>query len=203
MQGRIARTEINLAVLRAAAACLRQGDFGALRELGFGLEEIEAVRGLTLDQVDRLADALAEAHVLRVRLDRPAFWSLMARLRAERGREEVQRELLLRGAPQEMMEALYGIGPKRYARLRRGLGAPPGVGRPAEPGESEARRVWQVWAAMGEPTEMPPEDWLALCTRAGVSARTAWRLVARWTARAGDEPAPIGAAAPATAEAAP
>ncbi len=174
--------DLNLAVLQCAAACLRAGDWATLRELGFGRPEIDAVRSLTLDQLDRLADH-GRGHVLRVRLDRRAFWALVDEIRLERGREDVQIELLRRDAPQDMMEALFGIGPKRYARLRRGLEVPQATGRPAEPSEDEARRVWQAWEALGERTDLEPHEWLALCERAGVNARACWRLLVRWTTR--------------------
>ena len=174
-------SELNVAVLRCAAASLRRGDLATLRDLGFGVAEIDAVRGLTLDQMDRLAER-AEGHVLQVRLNRQAFWDLIDELRAERSDEEAQMALLRRDAPQEMMEVLYGMGPKRYTRLRRNLDMPPAVGRPAEPTEAEARRVWQAWEALGADTDMSAVEWLRLCDRAGVSCRVAWRLVARWAA---------------------
>ena len=172
--------ELTYAVLRYAADCLQEGDWPALRDLGFGPKEIEALRNLTLAELGLLARRLA-GHALKARLDRPAFWAVLDQVRWEHEHRALRMEFVRRDAPAEMMQALFGMGAKEYAACRRAAEMPPSVGRPSEPDEETAHRVWQAWQDAGvEPGQAGPRDWLAVADATGVSLRVIWRLVQRW-----------------------
>ncbi len=178
----MARKEFELAeaVLSYAAGCMSEGDWPALRDMGFGPQEAEALQELTFLEFAALARKLA-GHVLQVQLDRTAFWVVMRQVRYEAARQRLRAEFIRADAPSDMMEALFGMGPKEYARVRRALGAPPGVGRPAEADEETARRIWLAWSAADtEPDGASPEQWLDVARQADAPLRTVWRLGQRW-----------------------
>ena len=172
--------ELTFAVLRYAADCLHEGDWPALRDLGFGPREAEALKDLTLSELGLLARRLA-GHALKAQLDRPAFWAVMDQVRWEHEHRALRMELIRRDAPAEMMQALFGMGAKEYAACRRAQEMPPSVGRPPEPDEETARKVWLAWQDAGcEPERARPDHWLAVADATGVPLRVVWRLVQRW-----------------------
>jgi hypothetical protein len=144
----MARKEYDLtqAVLRYAAACAREGDWTALRDIGFGQRAAETLDALTLGELQRL-ECKMHGHILQVRLDREAFWHVIQQIERETRWTRVKRELLRRDAPAEMMESLFGMGHKKYTACRKLVGAPRAVGRPAEPDEATAHRMWLAWNA--------------------------------------------------------
>ena len=59
----------------------------------------------------------------------------------------------------------------------------PAVGRPAEPDEAGAHRLWRAWQdRVGEvqDTQLSGEDYLALREFSGVDLRAIWFLTQRW-----------------------
>ena len=103
-----------------------------------------AKRALSLD--DRYRMASLRAHCLSIRLDRKLFRPMIERLRALRESEALQMEPIKADAPSERMRRCFGLGGLEYARLRRMLVASPAVGRPPEPDEDTAHRLWRELA---------------------------------------------------------
>lgn len=176
--------ELTHAVLRYASACARTGDWSALRDMGFSEAEVDALHGLSLGELAALERGIA-GHVLRVELDRPAFWLVVEQVRRQSRDETMKLELIRRDAPAEMMERLFGMGMKEYSACRRRLRAPRGVGRPPEPDEATARDVWLAWKQLQKGrrnAHLDPAGWIALQDQTGASLRVVWRLVGRWMA---------------------
>jgi hypothetical protein len=89
-----------------------------------------------------------------------------------------------------MMQALFGMGVKEYTFARRVIGAPPGVGRPPEPTEEQARVIWLAWESLGlEPSLAPPKVWLELAKNLDLPLRLIWRVTQRWYGADDDEAA--------------
>lgn len=175
--------EANLTIeaLMFANRCLEEADQSALREMGFGPREIDELQRLTIADLNRLGAICA--HVLRVGLNREAFWHMIERIKQHRASEEMQEMLIKADAPQEMMQALFGVGAKEYTRRRRQMALEPAVGRPAEPDEDKAHALWEAWQALveGEDVELlAAEDYLALKVDTGVGLRAIWYLTRRW-----------------------
>lgn len=178
----MARKEFELthAVLRYAASCLSEGDWSALRDMGIGPKEAEALKVITISELTNLERKLA-GHVLRVELDREAFWTVVEQIRREAELQQLRMEFIQLGAPSDMMQALFGMGVKEYTFARRVLGTPPGVGRPPEPTEDEARAVWLAWEKLGlEPNLATPAVWRELVKETGLQLRLIWRVTQRW-----------------------
>ena len=156
-----------------AARCLAEGDSHALRHLNFGTREVEALRGLTVTDIERAATL--RGHFLEIRLDREAYWQIIAHLERERAAEAVQHALIRADAPLEMLELLFGIGAREHAVLCALLGVRPSVGRPPGADEATTHRLWAAYQArIGEGSSGPlaPADYLALHRETGAPLRT-------------------------------
>jgi len=174
------------AVLRYAVCCLADGDREALRAMNFGPEEIEALRGMHLGDLPRLASL--GAHCLEIDLNRQVYWTLLAHLQRERDAEALQRDLIKADAPFEMMQTFFGLSSREYTRLRRLLTPDPAIGRPPEPDEATSHALWRAWSehTKNDPTApLTPEEYLALSHETGASMRAVWHLTQRW-AECGD-----------------
>jgi len=174
--------ELITAVLMYAIRCLAEGDQAALRNMNFGPREIEALREMNLADLYRV-DSL-RAHCLDIVLNRNVYWPMIEHLRRQRESEELQQTLISADAPLEMMHTLFGLGSREYTRLRRMLTVAPSVGRPAEPDEDGAHRLWHAWAGR-KPSDddgpLAPGAYLALHQETGVSMRAIWTLTQRWS----------------------
>jgi hypothetical protein len=187
----MARKEFELthAVLRYLASCLSEGDWSALRDMGIGPKEAEALRGISLSELTNLERKLA-GHVLHVELDRDAFWTVVEQIRRESELHRTRMQLISLDAPSDMMQALFGMGVKEYTFARRVIGSPPGVGRPPEPTEEQARVIWLAWESLGlEPSLAPPKVWLELAKNLDLPLRLIWRVTQRWYGADDDEAA--------------
>ena len=187
----MARKEFELthAVLRYLASCLSEGDWSALRDMGIGPKEAEALRGISLSELTNLERKLA-GHVLHVELDRDAFWTVVEQIRRESELHRLRMRLISLDAPSDMMQALFGMGVKEYTFARRVIGAPPGVGRPPEPTEEQAREIWLAWESLGqEPSMVSPRVWLELAESMDLPLRLVWRVTQRWYCAGNDEAA--------------
>lgn len=173
--------ELVTAVLLYAMRCLAEGDQHALRSMGFGAREIEALKDLSLEDLYRVASL--PAHCLAIRVDRELFWPMMERLRQARESKALQRELVKADAPFEMMRRFFGLGGREYTRQRRMLVASPAVGRPPEPDEETAHRLWRALSPKlqaGGPDGPGPEVYLEVHRESGAPLRAVWNAAQRW-----------------------
>ncbi|GAB5415715.1 MAG: hypothetical protein Cons2KO_33180 [Congregibacter sp.] len=174
-------SDLVTAVLLYAVRCLAEGDQQSLREMELGPREVEALRAIEMADLYRLG--ALKTHCVAISVDRDVFWPLIANLQSARHSEEMQRDLIRRDAPLEMMRCLFGMGSREYTRLRRILAVQPAVGRPAEPDEDTAHRLWRaITAEQGacDGEELSPEQYLRVSQATGASIRTVWRHAQRW-----------------------
>jgi hypothetical protein len=173
-------SELVMAVMLYAIRCLSENDQHALRNMNFGPEEVAALRGLNLADLYRAGSL--QAHCLDIRLNRDVYWPMLAHLRRERESEELQRDLIQADAPLEMMRSLFGLGSREYTRLRRMLTVEPAVGRPPEPDEETAHRLWRALATRMQTDKdngTDPGVYLAVHHETGASLRAVWNLAQR------------------------
>jgi hypothetical protein len=169
------------AVLLYAMRCVAEGDQHALRAMHFGPKEVEALRELNLADLYRVGSL--QAHCLAIHLDRDVFWPMLANLRATREAEELQRDLIQADAPLEMMRSLFGVGSREYTRLRRMLALEPAVGRPPEPDEDTAHKLWRALSAHLQSDADEPLDakqYLLVHEESGAPMRAIWSVAQRW-----------------------
>jgi hypothetical protein len=170
-------SELVMAVMLYAIRCLSENDHHALRNMNFGPEEVAALRELNLADLYRAGSL--QAHCLDIQLNRDVYWPMLAHLRRERESEELQRDLIQADAPLEMMRSLFGVGSREYTRLRRMLAVEPAVGRPPEPDEETAHRLWHALSAQLNPDNgdaIDPSAYLMIHRETGASLRAIWNL---------------------------
>ena len=174
-------SDLVTAVLFYAMRCLAEGDQAALRNMNFGIKEIEALRALQLADLYRIETL--RAHCLEIGLNRQVYWPMIERLSAERVMEETIQALIAADAPQEMMQVLFGLNGRDYTRLRRLLAADPAIGRPPELDEAGSHRLWAAWSARVDDQSsglLTAEDYLGLHRETGLSLRAIWSQTQRW-----------------------
>lgn len=175
-------SELVTAVMLYAIRCLSENDQHALRNMNFGPEEVAALRELNLADLYRAGSL--QAHCLDIQLNRDVYWPMLAHLRRERESEELQRDLIQADAPLEMMRSLFGVGSREYTRLRRMLAVEPAVGRPPEPDEETAHRLWHALSVRLEAEAadgLSPHAYLAVHRETGASLRAIWNLAQRYS----------------------
>jgi hypothetical protein len=188
-------SELVMAVMLYAIRCLSENDQHALRHMNFGPEEVAALRELSLADLYRAGSL--QAHCLDIRLNRDVYWPMLAHLRRERESEELQRDLIQADAPLEMMRSLFGVGSREYTRLRRMLAVEPAVGRPPEPDEETAHRLWRALSEQLQNDQadgLSPSAYLIVHRETGASLRAIWSLAQRLS-QYGDVYAPEQSAA--------
>ena len=174
-------SDLVTAVLFYAMRCLAEGDQAALRNMNFGIKEIEALRALQLADLYRIETL--RAHCLEIGLNRQVYWPMIERLSTERAMEETIQALIAADAPQEMMQVLFGLNGRDYTRLRRLLAADPAIGRPPELDEAGSHRLWAAWSARVDDEAsglLTAEDYLGLHRETGLSLRAIWSQTQRW-----------------------
>ena len=130
MQDTTKKGEVLATVMLYAARCLGEGDLLALRGMGFGPSELEALGTMNLGDLQRAG--ILSAHCFTIHLDRSLFRRVIERVMEMREDEQLQRDLIQADASWDMMHALFGMANREYTRLRRALDVEDGVGRPAE-----------------------------------------------------------------------
>ena len=169
------------AVLMYAMRCLAEGDQTALRNMNFGVKEIEALREMRIADLYRIESL--RAHCLEIALNRQVYWPMIDHLSQQRAMEETIQTMISADAPQEMMQVLFGLNQRDYTRLRRTLSVELAVGRPPELDEESSHRLWEVWSDRVDGEEsglLIPEQYLDIHGETGLSMRAIWNLTQRW-----------------------
>ena len=169
------------AVLMYAMRCLAEGDQAALRNMNFGIKEIEALREMRVADLYRIESL--RAHCLEIALNRQVYWPMIEHLSEQREMEDTIQTLIVSDAPQEMMQVLFGLNSRDYTRLRRILLVDPSIGRPPELDEASSHTLWEAWSTRVDDEEsglLTPEQYLAIHEEIGLSMRAIWGQTQRW-----------------------
>ena len=176
-------SDLVTAVLLYAIRCLAEGDQYSLQGMNFGPEEMDALSELSAQDLYR-ADSL-QAHCLQIRLNRQVYWPLVSHLRDTRVSESTQQALIRAGAPLEMMQSLFGMGPREYTRYRRQMVADIAPGRPPQPDDTLSHEIYASWSkriTATETGELEPSEYLEIVEETDATMRAIWTLTERWRA---------------------
>ena len=169
------------AVLMYAMRCLAEGDQTALRNMNFGVKEIEALREMRVADLYRVESL--RAHCLEIALNRQVYWPMIEHLGEQRAMEDTIQTLISADAPQEMMQILFGLNQHDYTRLRRTLLVDPTIGRPPELDEKGSHQLWEAWSSRVDGEEsglLIPVQYLDIHSETGLSMRAIWNQTQRW-----------------------
>ena len=180
MQG-TKEADLVIAVLMYAMRCLAEGDQTSLRNMNFGVKEIDALRDMRVADLYRIESL--RAHCLEIALNRQVYWPMIEHLVEQRSMEDTIQTLISADAPQEMMLILFGLNQRDYTRLRRTLLVDPAVGRPPELDEESSHRLWEIWSSLADGEEtglLTPAQYLDIHRQTGLSMRAIWNQTQRW-----------------------
>jgi hypothetical protein len=180
MQG-TKEADLVIAVLMYAMRCLAEGDQTALRNMNFGVKEIDALRDMRVADLYRIESL--RAHCLEIALNRQVYWPMIQHLTEQRMLEDTIQSLISTDAPQEMMLILFGLNQRDYTRLRRTLLVDPSVGRPPELDEASSHQLWKVWSELTDGDEtglLTPAQYLDIHRKTGLPMRAIWNQTQRW-----------------------
>jgi len=173
--------DLVIAVLIYAMRCLAEGDQTALRNMNFGVKEIEALRDMRVADLYRIESL--RAHCLEIALNRNVYWPMIEHLAEQTKLEDTIQTLISADAPQEMMLILFGLNQRDYTRLRRTLLVNPSVGRPPELDEAGSHQLWDVWSELADGDEtglLTPAQYLDIHRKTGLPMRAIWNQTQSW-----------------------
>lgn len=169
-------TDLSFQVLRYAMEQVQNGDLNAAMDLGFTMDEIRDLEGLSMKEACRLGRL--GGHFLRVQIDRKTYRALLQRVREDQASEAVQDDLLKQGAPRALMSELYGWSAVHYAQRRKLLELNKGCGRPLAATQEQEATAWSTWRAQ---SQLPlPERYLKTAQTAGIGIATLCQLLNGW-----------------------
>lgn len=171
---------LSFSVLLRAIHCAQEGEWAQIRELGLTPEDIHVLGKLTLGELTQLKRTMP-SHILKVEVDRLSLYAVLDSARQAQERHALKFEFLRRDAPADMMEKLFGMGPKAYTRYRAIAKAPQAQGRPAEPNEAVSSQVWHAWIRYPGTPAQDLQHWLKVADATGQSLRVVWALIQHWT----------------------
>lgn len=172
-------TDLTLATYLYIVRCWSEQDFESLAAMGLESSEMETLRALPLSDLDRLSEFRLQP--LTIQLDRERLTQLLSHLERERQQDHTFQTLILMDAPFPMMRTLFGIDEHSYANWRRLLEIPlHSGGRPLEPDEDTAHRVWREWKALlGDraPEGVHPHEFITLQAQTQCPLRSIWTVI--------------------------
>ncbi|OOG28871.1 hypothetical protein B1C78_00625 [Thioalkalivibrio denitrificans] len=167
-------SEVSFSILRYAVQKLHDGDMNAVLDLGFEVDELRAMEGLTLRDLQYLSRVTVP--FLRVQVDHDVYRAMLTRVRDEAQTEAMQDTLILQGAPRQLMQTLYGMTPQQYSNRRRLLRLTgQNTGRPPRIPEELEHTIWRHWSALQDAE--PARRYLETAQRSQTSVANVWQIV--------------------------
>ncbi|MCY3884107.1 MAG: STY4526/YPO1902 family pathogenicity island replication protein [Gammaproteobacteria bacterium] len=176
--------ELTSAVLMYAIRCIAEGDFAALRQMQVGNREIEAMKSIGIR--DLFHAGSLRSHCVSIELNRDVFWSMIRYMKDQSEVDDHVQVLIERDAPFEMLREFYGMSTREYTRRRRERSDLTNAGRPHEPTDEEADRLWDEWHSVtekdanGRLTDIG--SYVSLSEKLSIPMRSIWLLTERWIA---------------------
>lgn len=176
--------ELTSAVLMYTIRCIAEGDFAALRQMQVGDREIEAMKRIGIR--DLFHAGSLRSHCVSIELKRDVFWSMIRYMRDQSEIDEHVQVLIERDAPFEMLREFFGMSTREYTRRRRERSALTNAGRPQEPTDEEADRLWDAWQSEPEKDANGRlsniRSYIELSKKLSIPLRSIWLLTERWIA---------------------
>ena len=164
-------------VMSYAIQALAEGDYKAIEDLDFTVDEVQQLAQLPVKALKHLSRL--SGHFLEVKTDHSCFEKMMMHLKTELKHETLQDELIRHQAPIAMMTSLFGMSVAEYIQRQKLLGiAPHGAGRPPMLSDEDQETVWNAWRDINEGTAA--ERYLAVARETNHPLRSLWSLIQSW-----------------------
>lgn len=174
--------ELTSAVLLYAIRCIAEGDYAALRQMHMGDREIDEMKRIGIRDLYHAGSL--RSHCVSIQLNKDVFWSMIRYMRTQTETDDVLQTIIDKDAPFELVRNFYGLSTREYTRRRRAGTGLTSAGRPQEPTDEEADRLWDEWNAIEDKDAngrlSTPNGYLKLSDELGISLRSVWLLTERW-----------------------
>ncbi|MBL6998963.1 MAG: DUF2857 family protein [Gammaproteobacteria bacterium] len=111
-------SELNNAILLYICECQVHGDFMALNALGIGGEILHKIKGMTITEILHTSN-IRSSFIKSIQIDSEILGHLLNRASNEKKSENILNQLILRGAPLQLVKDLNGINAVEFSTLRR------------------------------------------------------------------------------------
>lgn len=164
-------------VMLYAIQALSEGDFRAIDDMDFTVDEVQQLSQLPVKALKHLARL--SGHFLSVKTDHHCFEKMMNYLKHELEQDALQDDLIRHEAPIAMLTSLYGMSTAEYIQRQKLLGIPPhGAGRPTQLSDDDQEIVWRCWRDTKEASTA--EHYLAVARETKHPLRSLWSLIQSW-----------------------
>lgn len=174
--------ELTSAVLMYAIRCIAEGDFAALRQMQVGNREIEAMKCIGIRDLYHAGSL--RSHCVSIELNRDVFWSMVRYMKDQSDIDDNVQVLIEHDAPFEMLREFFGMSTREYTRRRRERKDLTNAGRPLEPTDEEADRLWDQWQSIDDKDAngrlSDIGSYVNLSEKLSIPLRSIWLLTERW-----------------------
>ncbi len=174
--------ELTRAIIVYCQRCQEEGDLPALKEMGFGQQEIAVLPTLTTADVLRLAST--KSHFLSINVNTTVYWRMIDYIKRESEKDNLIDIMMINEAPLPMMHTLFGMNSKEFTMKRRTFGyGKASPGRPPTPSAEVSQKVWEAIQVTTTANEMPTsQEFIDIFNLLDgeVSLREIWHLVNKW-----------------------
>lgn len=134
---------LNYSVLTDALHALKEGNIRHCEALGFTYNELEAINGLSVDELFILSRASAQ--FLHVTIQHEVLRQLLAQTKQEiQLQQRINRAIALGGSI-ELISQFFGLSSSEISARRRFIGISISQGRTRIPDEDTDARIWRQW----------------------------------------------------------
>ena len=165
-------SEFNAFIIRFVISAFNEKNVIALQEIGLTPKQLQRLRSMTLDDLERLSNF--RTTIANISFDARRLDLMIDHVEREGERDSIINQMIEMGASQAMLEDLAGIDHSDYRNRRRVLGLPKAsAGRPAAISEDQALQVYQSWRKhIDEPDNLKRYYFLGLET--GIPLAQIW-----------------------------
>lgn len=134
---------LNYSVLTDALHALKEGNIRHCEALGFTYNELEAINGLSVDELFILSRASAQ--FLHVSIQHEVLRQLLAQTKQEiQLQQRINRAIVLGGSI-ELLSQFFGLSSGEISARRRFIGISVSQGRTRIPDEEIDAQIWKKW----------------------------------------------------------
>ena len=161
---------LNAMLLMYAGQLAAEGDYPALRKMGFKNEQIGRFKRISVFQMSTMARSLG-GKLINARVDPDAIDALFKICERASSEKETELALVKAGASQELMKRLFGLNLHQYVIDRDFIGIKNSdVGRRKALDEAADAEVWQAWQSLAWQAD-EARRYLGVHSATGVSIR--------------------------------
>ena len=165
---------LNHALLQTICQLRAVDDYSRLRTFGISDENLTELDQLNATELAHSAHL--DMNFVSVKIDNSALTKLIKRVREESESREKIRQLILLGAPLNLLKEIVGLNSVDFAGLRKKLGIE-NTGRSHIPSETELESIYQEWRKWDFETDLTIDAWIEMGKNTGITLCTVYPVI--------------------------